>query len=229
VEDDLGRGYIYDLGKSVGLDSTSTIHKELMEKAKPIFSQHTKPFKIYISPDTSINAFALPGGYLVFNKGLLTKAKKWEEVLGVAAHEMAHVTLKHHSRGLVSQLGWVSLLSLFLGDAGAMTQLIMGTAGQLAQLNYSRDFESEADEKGFEYLTKANIDPQGMVDFFKILEEQYGSKQSVPQFMSTHPDTKNRIAAIQAKVNAYTSKSHVKFSEYESFKFKADSLVIKTL
>ena len=218
VEQSLGQSYITELMKSDGLDSNSVIIDTLNEKLSTLFHQTDLPFKTFISEDTTMNAFALPGGFLVFNKGMLMNAKSWSEVQGVAAHEMAHVTMKHHSRGMISQVGWVALFGLVFGDGGALSQMVLGTAGQLEQLSYSREFEAEADSKGFEYLSKANIDPQGMIDFFLTLDAKYGAMQQVPEFMSTHPDTKIRIAALQKLVDIQHNNSFRNFGDYESFK-----------
>lgn len=223
LEQQLGKTYIAQIRASGELDSNSVALGELKAKAN-LLTSHIDPsfdFQIFISKSEDVNAYALPGGFVVFNKGLLKKAKSWEEVMGVMGHELAHVTQHHHSRGVLSQIGWTTMVSYFLGDGGALTDLVFGAAANLEQLSYSRDFEEESDEKGFEYLKKANINPQGMADFFKSLKDLHSHGPDIPEFMSTHPDTDNRIHAMEKNISKLPSGSkYTDLGNYEDFKSK---------
>ena len=226
LEQKIGKAYIAQLGLTETLDSISEAHAILDEKIKLLFHSSEIPFTVFISSDTLINAYALPGGYVIFNIGLLSKANSWEEVLGVASHEIAHVTRHHHSRAIISQYGWSTLLSFLFGDGGALTDILFSTTASLEGLSYSRSFESEADLTGFDYMVNAGINPQGMVDFFKILDKEETINSKIPEFISTHPDTKNRIKAIQKMVDEKNNQKYKLIDHYEEFKTKLNSKII---
>ena len=159
----------------------------------------TYPLRIYISRDPSINAFAMPGGHIVFNSGLIAEATTGEQILGVLAHEIIHVTQRHTLKSLVDRLGTAILLQVFFADAGAIGELIGGSAPKLLESSYSRQQESEADALGFELLIQANIDPRGLAEFFDLLEHEHGDAQP-PEFLSTHPATESRRDAMRARI-----------------------------
>ena len=156
-------------------------------------------FTFHIAENDTINAFALPGGHIVVHTGLLKKAKRPEEIAGVLAHEIAHVTKRHSLRSMVADLGWTVVIQAIFGD---YTGLASGTSTLLQQKG-SRDFEREADDTGWQYLLDANIDPRGMTDFFKTLveeEEKSGlSMNGALNILSTHPATPERVATLEEK------------------------------
>lgn len=152
---------------------------------------------IHLSINEEINAFALPGGKVVINSGLIEHAQDWEEVSGVMAHELAHVMRRHHVRSTLNEVGLSVLFSTLLGDLGGLSQ----TGSNLAGLSNSRKFETEADETGWSLLTKADIDPAGLIRFFELLKKEYGSPGSTPlNFLSTHPDVDKRISNLKQKL-----------------------------
>jgi predicted Zn-dependent protease len=168
-------------------------------------------FAFHIVNDPSLNAFALPGGYVVIHSGLIIKAENADELLGVLAHELSHVTQQHGLRSVITSAGVIITIQALLGDASGLMATIASATPLLLNLQYSRGFENEADEKGFELLRAANINPQGLVQFFKkIIIEQEKIKDkidneeaaellaSVSGFLSTHPATQERIANIEA-------------------------------
>ena len=216
IEQTLGEQFIKQVALTETLDSTSATVKELRKKAELISAQTgtDQKFNIYISNSEQVNAYALPGGYVVFNKGLLKKSKNWEEVLGVMGHEMAHVTQKHHARGMISKVGWVTVLSFFLGDGGAFTDLLFTTAANLEGLSYSRDFETESDEKALEYLTKAKIRPSGLVSFFETLQKESGIASQIPELLSTHPASDNRAKNLQNKIDKMPKQDYLDLEDY---------------
>ncbi len=159
-------------------------------------------FKFFIVQDATLNAFALPGGNIVIHSGLIAKSTSWEELMGVLGHEISHVTERHHIRGIVSNLGIFVVLSAVIGDATAVFGTLAQAGGDLSSLMYSRDYEREADEKGWDYLLKANIDPRGMISFFKKLQKEYPEDKELGEItavLSTHPATKERIDNLNEK------------------------------
>ncbi len=161
-------------------------------------------FRFHIAVSAEINAFALPGGNVVLNSGLLLRAERPEEVLGVLAHELAHVTERHSLRQIISSVGLFMVVQTFLGDVSGLIAVVADGGTQLLQLGFSRDFEREADGVGWAYLLDARIDPTGMIAFFKKLaeKEKLGKLADVRQgleFLSTHPATGERIERLEER------------------------------
>jgi hypothetical protein len=161
------------------------------------------PYEFTLINDPSINAFALPGGPVFVNSGLIQAADNEAQAAGVIAHEIAHVALRHGT----SQASKASILQLPAAIAGAV---LGGSAGgQLGQiglglglnalvLRYSRTAESEADALGARMMARAGYNPVEMARFFEKLESQGGSR--APQFLSDHPNPGNRVKNVQAEI-----------------------------
>lgn len=167
-------------------------------------------FKFYLCNDPSLNAFALPGGHVVINSGTIQKIERIEELYGVLGHELAHVTERHHIRGLIGNLGTFLIFQGAFGNEAGILGSLGESAGSLSSLFYSREFERESDSKGYEYLKSAQIDPHGMIEFFERIqkeqEELLGdtgteAMESLNSFVSTHPGTIERIESLQQKLD----------------------------
>jgi beta-barrel assembly-enhancing protease len=160
--------------------------KGLLEPLLAALGETPFRFQLMVVEDEAVNAFALPGGFVVVNSGLLAKAENGEEVAAVLAHELFHVTLRHSTRRLAGSLGVSAALALVLGvvDVGAPAY----TLAYLAGLGYGRGQESEADEQGLALLMRAGISPLGMATFF----ERMSASLQPPELLSTHPDPGDR-------------------------------------
>jgi predicted Zn-dependent protease len=164
-------------------------------------------FEFHILEDSSLNAFALPGGKMAIHTGLILKAERPEEVLGVMAHELAHVEMQHSMRNLVEMVGMYAVISALFGDVSGIAAILVNNAPFLLQMKFSRDHEREADEKGFEYLTKANIDPRGLMEFFEKIQKEH-DKSGMPDMdgalsvLTTHPATDERINNLKRLINS---------------------------
>ncbi len=180
-------------GKKIVKDSA--IEAQLYALTNPLVqavSNKSFKFNFTIIKDDAINAFALPGGTVIIHSGLIEKAKSPEEVAGVLAHEISHVTRRHHVRSIIGNLGiWLVIRGL-IGDVSGISSDIINAGAALSTLKYSRDFEREADQSGFDLLNKAQINPQGMIDFFGTLKKENGDL-GMADFLSTHPATEERI------------------------------------
>jgi predicted Zn-dependent protease len=179
-------------------------------------------FHFYISREPSLNAFALPGGYVVVHAGLLLRTQSAEELLGVLAHEISHVTEQHGTRNIIASAGAALTVQLLIGDASGVLGTLASAAPFLLTQKYSRGFEREADRRGYELLVRANVDPAGMVSFFEKLKAEEARvrekmrKQGdtgelmseLPEFLSTHPTTDSRIEALRQMVAAHTGTYH---------------------
>ena len=123
-------------------------------------------FTFTIVNNAELNAFALPGGYIVIHSGLILTAESAEELLGVIAHEIAHVTEQHGVRNVIASAGTFAIVAALFGDISGISGAIATAAPLLINQSYSRDFEREADDVGYKLLVDANIDPRGLTRFF---------------------------------------------------------------
>ena len=145
--------------------------------------------------DPSINAFAIPGGHVYVNTGLIAAAENASQLAGVMAHEINHVVARHSTEQISRQYGLSIIASLVLGQnpnvlAEVAAQIVAG--GALAR--FSREAEREADELGIKFMYDANYDPRGMAAMFReLLEHQKSQPSRVEAFFSTHPTTEDRV------------------------------------
>jgi Zn-dependent protease with chaperone function len=153
-------------------------------------------FEYFIIDQPDINAFALPGGKIFFHRGLFENAGSVDEIAGVLAHEMIHITESHGLQNLINSIGMSVAINIFFGDIRGLQGVLLDNAAALGALNYSREHETEADLKGLELVYAAGLDPEGMVSFFEKILEFSGSNAAMEWF-STHPDTKNRIDELK--------------------------------
>jgi len=171
----------------------------------PTITNSAYPFRFYIVESKDLNAFAVPGGHVVVFTGLLKAVKRPEELAGVLAHEIAHVTERHSLRKLVEAAGLVLILQAVVGDATGLIAAAKEGSELLLRQKFSRDFEREADDQGWKYLLAAKIDPRGMIDFFSTMQKELASNPAAAAvegtlgFLSTHPPTKERIERLEKK------------------------------
>jgi len=162
-------------------------------------------FRILDSP--VVNAFAVPGGYIYFTRGILAQFNSEAELIGVLGHELGHVTARHSaSQQSKQQLGQLVLIGgLVISPEFRYFADYAMQGMQLLFLKYSRDNENESDRLGVEYSSKIKYDAHKMADFFKVLKEmQLSSEQGgVPTFLSTHPDPGDRFNTVHQEAEAW--------------------------
>ncbi len=183
---------------------------QLGYKLVSVSTRNQREFTFFVVNDPTINAFAMPGGNIGVHTGLLLAAQSESELASVVAHEISHVTQDHIARMIAaqSQSQWPTMAALALALLAARSNPNVASAAVAStqaysiqnQLNYSRDYEREADRLGYEMLTRADYDPRGMSGFFSRLQRAnrfYDS--SAPAYLRTHPLTTERIADMQAR------------------------------
>ena len=198
LDDPLIQGYLNELGyRLVALTETQQL------------------FHFFLIKDSSINAFALPGGFIGINAGLILATKSESELAGVMAHEIAHITQRHHARQyeqgsnnipIIAALIAAMVLGSQNNDIGqaALASVAAGSAQQ--QINFTRSNEKEADRIGINLLINAEFNPYGMAAFFDTMDKQsrlYGD--SIPEFLRSHPVNPARIADAK-----HRAKQHIK-------------------
>ena len=163
------------------------------------------PYQFKVVNASDINAFALPGGYMYVNRGLIEAAKNEGQLAGVLAHEMSHVALRHGtnqaSKAYLGQTGLGLLGGLLSKNDGSPNRVINAIGGfglNALFLKFSRKDEEQADVLGAQTMARAGYDPQDMVDFFEVLRSKQARDPSkVEQFFSSHPIPSDRAARIR--------------------------------
>ncbi|MFI5319496.1 MAG: M48 family metalloprotease [Myxococcota bacterium] len=195
IDDPVALGFLNDLGQS------------LVRHVEP------QPFvyRFRIVEDPTLNAFALPGGYIYFHTGTILAAKDVDELAGVMAHEIAHAKRSHMAR-LAEKSAIPSLLASLLGIGAAVATgdpaaaIVAQGINQSMMLAYTREVETEADSVGTVFMVRAGYDPRGMADFFDrllaIKESRPGFQ--IPPYLMSHPRTELRLDSAIARARATT-------------------------
>ena len=163
-------------------------------------------FRFYIIKDSSINAFAAPGGHIFFCSGLISASDNLDEMASVLAHELGHVTARHISNRIDQnmKLGIVTIVGVLAGIfmGGEVGQaLVTGSmaANIQAQLSFSRSDERQADQLGLNYMEAAGIDPEGFISIMsKIQKSQWYLSSQIPSYLMTHPSGPERMATLES-------------------------------
>jgi predicted Zn-dependent protease len=189
ITDPLVAGFINDLGQSI------------VSQIEP------QPFiyRFRVIEDSSLNAFAVPGGYVYFHSGTLMAAGSLDELAGVMGHEIAHVK-GHHVARMQERSQWPDLIAGLAGMAGAVATkepgvlIAVQAANVSAKLSFSRELEAEADDRGAIFMTRAGYDPAGVTRFFeRLLEEQRLHPTNLPPYLFSHPQVEDRIESVRAR------------------------------
>lgn len=152
-----------------------------------------------IADDKLVNAFAAPGGYVYITTGLVKSAKTCAEIAGVLGHELAHVTQKHSVKQLEQAFAAQTLAAMFLGE-GLSSDAALTIFGFLQQTKFSQAHETESDKVGLQIAYRAGYNPYGLADFFKALLALEKGGGGVPQFLSSHPATDERIREVKRQI-----------------------------
>jgi predicted Zn-dependent protease len=154
-----------------------------------------KKIKLHILESDEINAFALPDRHLVINTALILSVKNESELSGVIAHEVAHMEMKHVMKKLVKEMGISAILSISTGNAGS--EIIKKVVKLISSSAYDRKLEKEADTKAVDYLIKSKINPLPFADFMQRLADKEADTPEYFNWISTHPDSKERAQYIK--------------------------------
>lgn len=194
----LGNQLAREVESQVRLNNDPQVNAYVRQMGQRIVSNTSfanLPWNFHVVDDPAINAFAIPGGHVYVNTGLIQNADNASELAGVMAHEISHVLARHSTEQISRQYGLSILASLVLGqNPGQLAQIAASIVGSGALARFSREAEREADELGIKAMYEAGYDPNGMATMFEeLLEHRQGSPGRVEQFFSTHPLTEDRI------------------------------------
>jgi predicted Zn-dependent protease len=164
-----------------------------------------REYEFRVIDSETANAFAIPGGFIFVNRGILERAGSASELAGVLAHEIGHVVERHGLEQMAKAQNTnviVSLVYVLLGRApGGAEQIALQVAGSAWLAKHSREAEREADRVAVVYLARAGLDPRGMPKFFdRLLEEDRRAPSELLTWFSTHPVTEDRIADTEAMI-----------------------------
>ena len=204
-EVELGKQFSQEIEKEVRIynDSVITAYIDALGQQMARVSKRndiTYRFKVVDSED--INAFALPGGYLYVNLGLIRASGTECELAGVLGHEIGHVVGRHGAQALTRQLGITAVTQLILGEApDKLAELAADVVATGAMMKYSRDAEREADGFAVQEMYDAGINPEGLATFFEKLHQLRRQQPSqLEQFFSSHPQSLERVANVRAQI-----------------------------
>jgi predicted Zn-dependent protease len=205
------------------------LEDEINQIFASIYSQTNmgKPIALVVVRDQQINAFAVPGGLFAINAGTITASHNIDEIAGVMAHEIAHVTQRHYSRSqeAFKGQGLLALAGLLAGiavasqssDAGAAVMLGSQAAMLDRQLSYSRNQEREADRVGMQYMAIAGYNPESMADFFELMQRSSTQLSYLPDFWLTHPLTAERMSEARLRARQYNVKINNSLEKQQKF------------
>ena len=176
--------------------SVTAVH-EISQRLLEHTPKHPYTFEISVVRNDLVNAFALPGGYVVVFTGLLEQAKSGEEVAGVLSHEFNHVLQRHGLERIVKQLGIVAVLTIILGDQQGLSGVMKQVGTELLSLKFGRAQETEADVTGLQLLYRSRIDPAGMIAFFQRMSDQ---EQGRVEWLSSHPMSAGRAERLKKEM-----------------------------
>jgi predicted Zn-dependent protease len=203
----MGKSYSMELEKSTKFITDPVVTEYVNRIGQNIVknSDCKVPFTIKVIDSDEVNAMALPGGFFYVNSGLILAADEEAEMAGVMAHETAHVCAHHaareQTRANYAQIGSMASMILIPGWAGYGIYEASGLAIPLTFLQFSREFEAQADYLGVQYMYRAGYDPQAFVTFFEKIQNLEKRKPgAVARAFSTHPQTPDRIEHSQQEI-----------------------------
>ena len=206
-EIEMGREADGQITESLGLYSSQELQAAVTSLGNELASRSERPqlpWSFRVLDDPMVNAFALPGGYLFVTRGILAALNSEAELAGVLGHEVGHVTARHS----VSQMSTQQLQQIGLGVGSVLSSDVASAAGVLSvglgllNLRYSRGDESESDELGVRYMSRAGYDPNALIGVFEALALTAGGGGRVPEWQATHPNPENREARIRETIAA---------------------------
>jgi len=200
-EVEIGREYAAQINRELPIIQDAAVNRYINVLGQRIAAGGTRglTYRFYVVNTDAVNAFALPGGFVYVNRGLIERADNLAELAGVLAHEIAHVEERHGAEQIErvqrANLG-LSLAYILIGRApSGLERAAIQVGGAAVFARYSREAEREADEVAIPLLVRAGIDPNGLVTFFmELLAERQRQPSILEQWFSTHPTTEERIA-----------------------------------
>lgn len=196
-EQALGETIFTQMQTDIEFITDGTAHTTVVQIGTLLSKNSAYEYQWHIAKDSQINAYALPGGIIIVNSGLLTAIDSPDELAAVLAHEIQHVEQRHTLKNMVNSMGWAAGMLVLLGDINVATAVVVH---QLGNLYFGREKEEEADNLGLDLLVANNINPNGMLVLMQRLDNE--NNVELPEWLSSHPTTSDRINHIETQIDA---------------------------
>lgn len=187
---------VYTQEASTGKDSTTFLLQTFADRLK-LSAKY--PIKTEVLPSRDLNAFALPGGHIFVNAGIIKGMKSYEELVALLGHEVTHVEHRHSLKSSCRSAASSLVLAAVFGDLTGISSAIVSQAQQFKELDYSRDLETDADNYGLELMVKNQVSGRGMLNLLELLKREGQEMPQLMKYLSTHPDTEARIMNIASR------------------------------
>lgn len=198
-DDKLGSIFFDQSIKFSSIDTSKT--KALNLFANELSLNNRKKIKFTVIDSEIVNAYALPDGNIVIFTGILDSMQDYDELVGLIGHEVAHINNRHSMKMMCRNLSGYLFVSAILGDVNGVMAIIGDNVNTLRSLSFSREFEHQADSDGLKIVVQNNVNPKGMSNLFKRLDDRTAL---VPEFLSSHPITTERITFIDNTIKTAT-------------------------
>jgi beta-barrel assembly-enhancing protease len=207
-EVEMGAGYAQQINKELPLIQDAELNRYinvLGDSIARIADSRNLDWQFFIVDSKDVNAFAVPGGFIYINRGLIERAQNLSQVAGVLGHEVGHVTMRHSVRQMQkaqgANVGLTAVCVLTNICNNELSNAAIGLGANAAFANFSRQDEDEADSEGVTYMVRAGIDPTGIPEMFQILLSERETKPgALDTWFRSHPLEESRIAAARARI-----------------------------
>lgn len=209
-EIEMGREYAAKIEQELPLISDPAVTEYVDQLGRDIASRTSRPnlpWEFHVVDAAEVNAFAVPGGFIYVNRGLIERAEHFDELAGVLGHEIGHVVLRHSAEQMEKRgnaTGVITVVCVVTGLCdGAMANVAINVAGAAWFAKHSRADEAEADSAGIHAVMASGISPRGIPTFFgTLMEERRTSPTILDDWFSSHPLEEDRVARTQAIIDA---------------------------
>lgn len=188
--------------KVISSPMTKEVLNKIHQRFQPTLQNQPFEFKYTIVDKNIVNAFALPGGYIVITSDLILQTETAEELAGIISHEISHITERHMVQRILSNLGVIVVAQVLLGDVSGLATIMIQGAQLFTMMQFSQSQETEADEKGFALLKEAKISPKGIVAFFSRMNknkpEELQKVEGALSAFSSHPLDLKRVSNLES-------------------------------
>jgi len=208
----IGQAISYQLEKNYKLVPDRDVNERvqaILDRLEAVADRQDVVYTVRVLDEDEVNAVSLPGGYIYVFKGLLDKVENDDQLAGVIAHEIGHVTAKHAMKRLQASYGYTLLQILAVETGTAAVTQGVNALYLTAFLAYSKQDEFEADRLAVKYTRAAGYDPEGMIRVLEILREENAKELRPLNYFRTHPYPNERIAALNTRI-----RGHMDFRDY---------------
>jgi len=210
-EVEIGTNYASQIAKELPLIQDPEVTRYITilgDSLARVADQRNLDWHFSVVDSREVNAFAVPGGYIYVNRGLIERATNMSQVAGVIGHEIGHVTRRHSIKQMQkaqgANIGATLLCTLTSACNSDLSQAAINIGANAAFAKFSRTDEAEADEEGVRFVIKAGIDPNGIPEMFEILQkERKTSPTEVDRFFASHPMEESRIDDTRRLIASY--------------------------